>query len=231
MFDRGIEAYPITVHSLRWYMRIVFWVLNAVVWNLYRIAMWHIDRDKKAAKRGRRSAPSDFESFARHSGSDCSHRLFVLALGKELICDARANALSTGCKKDRFFMPLRTTNFPPDWGYRTCDSPACQGACDVPPVERAEPGPKPLVHIYASMQEDSPRQCAGCSAIKQELPAADAKSFRVRKTRRGCLLCKVHLCDFCVLSVWDHAANSIFRVVPDPYGSWEEFVLGEMEED
>ena len=238
--DQGLAAYKIPVSSDRWYFRLVTWSLDLIAWNMWRIAVFHVDQ----------STPGLYAQFAKHSGSDTAHRRFMLLLGNSLVCRAHTNAhaaVAAGDDNAAFFMCMRLKHHDAAWSHRSCDVPGCGGQC-LPtqrpgPGEVAADGPRSaqIKHDHTSVAFAAQYSCAGCLYINGKADEAEAEAEakaqaeaegqdvdepqlpqpkRARPTitrpRRGCAACGVHLCKKCI-QLWDHAT----RTIPLPDGvSW-----------
>ena len=72
--DRGIADYTISVRCSRWFMRVVFWVLDVILWNIWCIVQFRIDAGDKY-----------YQQFKGNTGVPSGRYRFQLELADQLI--------------------------------------------------------------------------------------------------------------------------------------------------
>jgi hypothetical protein len=79
--DQWIEAYKIPVKCQRWYMRIVFWMVDAVCYCMWRICLFYLENDTTTNN-----------LYTPFRTGRTPHRAFLLALGNSLVVHAQQQA-------------------------------------------------------------------------------------------------------------------------------------------
>jgi len=72
--DRGIADCTISVRCSRWFMRVVFWVLDVILWNIWCIVQFRIDAGDKF-----------YQQFKGNTGVPSGRYRFQLELADQLI--------------------------------------------------------------------------------------------------------------------------------------------------
>lgn len=240
MMDQGTGAYHIPTSTKRWYMRVVFWLLDVIAYNLWQIAQAHVS-----------SKTSKFYSqFKEGSSRRCAHENFQEQLGKDLLkagLRLAAEEQHDSVAPQRLRTPQLYRSYAnelrPDHDSESGSSKRARGSSDAvgaihePPAWPVEgPGttvedPEPAVQLmdtgeHAIISFCVKNRCAGCRAILQRLKKfepGDETDFTPHTTRKGCAACHEHLCDKCV-SIWSHEWASIPLLPPAGYESWSHYV-------
>jgi hypothetical protein len=91
--DRGISDYTISRRSGRWYTRVAFWVFDALLWNLWNLAKYHIE-----------AGDEDYQRFdeKKYKGTISGRYRFQLEVAKILMEHGEAGALAavSGCRRE-----------------------------------------------------------------------------------------------------------------------------------
>ena len=181
MADRGMADYDVGYRSTRWMMRVVFWCINAVFWNLWVIVLFKAHNGDGSLKQYRRDSTK--RVHGRH--------LFNLDLSRAMIEHATTGALAEVGGDRRKVMWL-----PQDTKFGAGKAAVEQTPMASPTLPLLPQGPH-----YPPVQQPRPDNCTVCYAKHAGKGLSQPQRKKLcNHTQFRCVVCEKWICPSC----WNH---------------------------
>ena len=205
--DSLISSYKIPVRTNRWYMSLVFYTWDLIMFNMWMICV---------ARRGMEEV-SIFNIYKSNGGSTSRggpHRRFIEDTAFSMI------ELAREWDRDNakpFYRPQR---------MRACSCVkearrlSTEGASAVPQQPHLADGVDMSHHTTVRcVVSDGRVRCVGCAQILKREP-----SYTVHKTKEGCEACDAAVCVYC-WPHWNHFYSAVPAAFPPaPFETWGQYV-------
>jgi len=197
--DRGIADHTISVRCSRWFMRVVFWVLDVMLWNIWVIVQFRVA-----------AGDEYYQMFKDNKGVPNGRYRFQLELADQLIAysleaaiaeaggDRRKVKWAAQIGRGQFQSPTGSSSSfqsPPGSGG-SFKSPAAGRRTPQTPSEAVE---HPLSHELVPHGDSKNKYCQLCYQYKTDKDTRSKAERRKdsNKTNLKCELCRMRVCPVC----------------------------------
>lgn len=199
--DRGISDYTISVRCSRWFMRVVFWVLDVMLWNIWCIVQFRIDAGDKY-----------YQQFKGNTGVPSGRYRFQLELADQLIAyslDAAIKEVGGDRSKVKWAKQHGCGQFQSPMGSSSkARTPASAMRSPSDLVE----SPRPTACNLVPHGTPKSKYCQLCYQYRTDTRANEKVRRKTSKnTALTCEVCNVRVCADCEIKKY-HAIHAKGKV-------------------